>query len=57
MDRYFDLGTHTRLITTSSPEAQLWFNRGLNWCFGFNQEEGVTCFQKALDYDPECAMA
>ena len=57
MDRYFDLGTHTRLITTSSPETQLWFNRGLNWCFGFNQEEGVTCFQKALDYDPECAMA
>ena len=57
MDYAFDLGTHTRRITTSSSETQLWFNRGLNWCFGFNQEEGVTCFQKSLEYDPECAMA
>jgi tetratricopeptide (TPR) repeat protein len=57
MDNYFNLGSHTRLITTSSPEAQVWFDRGLNWCFGFNQEEGVVCFRKALEYDPECAMA
>lgn len=57
MNRYFDLGSHTRPITTSSAEAQLWFDRGLNWCFGFNQEEGVACFQKALECDPECAMA
>jgi tetratricopeptide (TPR) repeat protein len=56
MDR-FDLGTHTREISTSSPEAQRWFNAGLNWCFGFNLEEGVKCFQKALQYDPECVMA
>ncbi|OED42139.1 hypothetical protein AB833_07480 [Chromatiales bacterium (ex Bugula neritina AB1)] len=56
MDR-FDLGTHTREITTSSGKAQYWFTYGLNWCYGFNQEEGVTCFQKALEYDPECAMA
>lgn len=57
IDRYFDLGAHGRPITTSSPEAQLWFDRGLNWCFGFNQEEGVACFEKALEYDPDCAMA
>ncbi len=56
MDR-FDLGTHTRTISTSSPKAQYWFNYGLNWCFGFNHEEGVKCFQKALEYDPECVMA
>ena len=53
----FDLGQHTRKITTSSKEAQLWFDRGLNWCYGFNQEEGVACFKKALEFDPECAMA
>ena len=53
----FDLGSHTRKITTDSDEAQLWFDRGLNWCFGFNQEEGVTCFKKALEFDPHCAMA
>ena len=57
MDSYFDLGTHSRTITTASPEAQLWFDRGLNWCFGFNHEEGLTCFQKSLEFDPACAMA
>jgi tetratricopeptide (TPR) repeat protein len=56
MDR-FDLGTHTRTISTTSADAQKWFNRGLNWCFGFNHEEGVKCFQKALTFDPECVMA
>lgn len=57
MDPYFDLGSHTRPITTTSPDAQAWFDRGLNWCFGFNHEEGVTCFRKALEHDPRCAMA
>ena len=56
MDR-FQLGAHTRSISTSSAEAQKWFDLGLNWCFGFNQEEGVACFRKALELDPECVMA
>ena len=56
MDR-FDLGAHTRKIRTKSAEAQRWFDLGLNWCFGFNQEEGVKCFHKALELDPECVMA
>ena len=54
---YFDLGTHTRTISTTSPEAQRWFDLGLNWCFAFNQEEGVRCFQRSLDADPDCVMA
>jgi len=53
----FDLGGHKRPVTTNSKEAQEYFDLGLNWCFGFNQEEGVKCFQKALDFDPDCAMA
>lgn len=56
MDR-FNLGSHTRKISTSSEQAQYWFDMGLNWCYGFNQEEGVKCFQKALVFDPECVMA
>jgi hypothetical protein len=56
MDR-FNLGAHTRKIRTSSAEAQRWFDLGLNWCFGFNQEEGVKCFRKALEFDPDCVMA
>jgi len=57
MEDYFDLGSYSRPITTSSPDAQLWFDRGLNWCYGFAHEESVRCFQKALEFDPECAMA
>ena len=56
MDR-FDLGAHTRRISTTSPDAQKWFNLGLNWSYGFNQEEGVKCFRKALQSDPDCLMA
>src|SRR5215475_3935816 len=56
MDR-FDLGAHSRRISTSSPQAQRWFDLGLNWCFAFNKEEGVKCFLRALDYDPACMMA
>jgi hypothetical protein len=57
-DEYpFDLGSHTRTIATTSSEAQRWFNLGLNWCLGFNQEEGVKCFHRAFAFDPDCVMA
>jgi tetratricopeptide (TPR) repeat protein len=54
---YFDLGSYSRKVTTSSPDAQLWFDRGLNWMFGFNHGEAIKCFQNALKHDPQCAMA
>ncbi len=54
---YFDLGRHTRRVSTGSAEAQRWFDLGLNWCFGFNHEEGVRCFEAALAADPRCVMA
>ena len=57
MPEYFDLGAHTRPITTTSSDAQRWFDRGLVWTYGFNHEEAVRCFQRALDADPGCAMA
>ncbi len=44
-------------MSTTSDEAQYWFDYGLNWCFGFNHEEGVKCFQRALSHDPDCVMA
>ena len=56
MDR-FNLGTHTKKISTSSAEAQKYFTIGLNWSYGFNQEEGVKCFHRALNHDPKCIMA
>ncbi|MBV7694716.1 hypothetical protein [Streptomyces sp. TRM70350] len=54
---YYALGTHTRPVTTSSPEAQLWFDRGLIWTYAFHHEEAVSCFEAAAAADPDCAMA
>ncbi|NED22690.1 hypothetical protein G3I31_32450 [Streptomyces sp. SID9913] len=56
-DDYYDLGTHHRPVTTSSPQAQLWFDRGLVWTYAFHHEEAVACFEKAVAADPDCAMA
>ncbi|MGI5380356.1 tetratricopeptide repeat protein [Streptomyces sp. CA-251387] len=54
---YYDLGTHTRPVTTSSDRAQLWFDRGLTWTYAFHHEEAVACFEAAAAADPDCAMA
>lgn len=53
----FNLGSHFRKISTTSADAQRWFDLGLNWCFAFNKAEGVKCFRKALEFDPDCVMA
>ena len=57
MDYPFDLGSYSRPVTTSSPEAQRWFDRGLLWTYGYNHEEALRCFEKATLADPDCAMA
>ncbi|WP_067535641.1 tetratricopeptide repeat protein [Nocardia crassostreae] len=54
---YYDLGTHTRRVTTTSATAQTWFDRGLVWAYAFNHEEAAQCFSRALAEDPDCAMA
>ena len=57
MDYPYNLGSYTRKVTTTSADAQRWFDRGLNWCFGYHHEEAVACFAKTLETDPNCAMA
>ena len=57
MASYYDLGGYSRRVTTSSAEAQVWFDRGLIWSYGFGHEEAVRCFEKAIELDPTCAMA
>ncbi|MCL5778652.1 tetratricopeptide repeat protein [Limibaculum sp. FT325] len=54
---YFDVDVYSRPITTASAEAQLWFDRGLVWTFGYHHEEAIECFRRALEHDPDCAMA
>ena len=51
------LGSYTRTITTNSPEAQKYFNQGLNFLFGFNHGAAIRAFQAAAAADPDCAMA
>ncbi|RKK80779.1 hypothetical protein BFJ71_g15827 [Fusarium oxysporum] len=53
---YYDLGEHSRTITTASADAQAWFNRGLVWVYSFNHREAAACFEQVLKHDPECAM-
>lgn len=57
MTDYYDLGAHSRKVTTDSAEAQKWFDRGLVWCYGYNHEESIKCFERAAAIDPGCAMA
>jgi tetratricopeptide (TPR) repeat protein len=53
---YFDVGDFHYEVSTDSPAAQQWFDRGLAMCIAFNHEEGVRCFEKALAIDPGMAM-
>ncbi|MFN0205675.1 MAG: tetratricopeptide repeat protein [Planctomycetota bacterium] len=50
-------GVFQKKITTSSPEAQKLFDQGLLLCYAFNHEEAERRFQRALQFDPNCAMA
>jgi tetratricopeptide (TPR) repeat protein len=51
------LGSHTRKISTSSPEAQKYFDQGLDFLFGFNHSAAIRAFHAAEKADPTCAMA
>lgn len=54
---YFDLGRYRRSVDTASPEAQAWFDRGLVWTYAFHHEAAIGCFERAIEADPDCAMA
>jgi len=58
VDTYpYDLGRYSCPITTRSDAAQRWFDRGLNWTYGYNHQEAEACFGRALEHDSDCAMA
>ncbi len=54
---YYDLGGYRRDISSSSPQAKQWFQRGLVWIYAYHHEEAIACFERALEHDPACAMA
>src|SRR5688572_33116416 len=53
---YRDLGDHRHEITTSSPEAQRYFDQGLTLSYAFNHAEAIRSFRQATAIDPDCAM-
>ena len=50
------LGSYHQGITTSSPEAQAYFDQGLRLVYAFNHIEGEYAFREATRLDPACAM-
>jgi tetratricopeptide (TPR) repeat protein len=54
---YYDLGSYHRPIETPSRQAQTWFDRGMVWAYAFNHEEAIRCFDRALELDPDLAIA
>ncbi|CAD0097351.1 unnamed protein product [Aureobasidium mustum] len=44
-------------VTTANDAAQGWFDRGLIWTYGFNHEEAIECFRRAIAEDAYCALA
>jgi len=51
------LGNFGRKVTTSSPEAQRYFDQGLSFLYAFNHDEAIRAFEQAAKFDPDCAMA
>jgi tetratricopeptide (TPR) repeat protein len=51
-----NLGAHHRRVTTTSPEAQAYFDQGLRLLYGFNHDEATRSFARAAELDPACAM-
>ena len=43
-------------VTTSSAEAQRWFDQGIQLLYGYNHDEAIRSFEKAAEIDPSCAM-
>src|ERR1700761_4478949 len=50
------LGNSSIAITTASPEAQRWFNQGLNELHDFWDYESARAFEQSVRVDPNCAM-
>ncbi|KAH6696983.1 tetratricopeptide repeat domain protein [Plectosphaerella plurivora] len=54
---YFDLGSFSLKVSTTSADAQAWFDRALVWTFCFNHDEAITCYKQAIGHDDNLAIA
>lgn len=55
--RMSGIGAATIKITTKSPDAQRFFDQGLNLLHAFWDMEAYRAFREAAKLDPNCAMA
>jgi tetratricopeptide (TPR) repeat protein len=53
---YDNLGSHHYAVTTSSPNAQRYFDQGMRLYYAFNHQEAIRAFEEAARLDPKCAM-
>jgi tetratricopeptide (TPR) repeat protein len=53
---YDNLGSLHHPITTSSPDAQRYFDQGLRLSYAFNHAEAIRAFRHAAAIDQDCAM-
>src|SRR5579883_1511478 len=51
------LGHYHRKVTTTSADAQRYFDQGLAFLYGFNHEAALASVRAACFADPDCAMA
>ena len=52
---YSGLGDFHRAVSTSSPEAQAYFDQGMRYLWAFNHDESTRSFARAAQLDPQCA--
>src|SRR5512138_902976 len=50
------LGDYHFPITTSNPQAQVYFDQGIALLYGFNHDEAARYFRRAAELDPQAAM-
>jgi tetratricopeptide (TPR) repeat protein len=51
-----NLGSYHHAISTSSADAQRYFDQGLTLSYAFNHAEAIRSFRQAAALDPACAM-
>ncbi len=54
---YDGFGNYHRATSTTSPDAQRWFDQGMLLLYGFNHDEAIRSFHQAATIDPDFAFA
>ncbi len=55
--KYSGFGGYRRAVTAANHEVQDWFDQGIQLLYGYNHDEAIRSFERAVNLDPSCAMA